>query len=91
MAAKNSTSPTSREAYLIGGHGSEYARSTPITLPDNVYVIVKAKAGQATYTSDLLEMKLCQLSNEIVQNPLAHLEKIYDAIGSFIIYEPGSK
>jgi len=91
MAAKNSNSPTSREAYLIGGHGSEDVRSTPLILPDNVYVVVKAKAGETTNTADLLEMKLCQLSNEVLQNPLAHLGEIHDAIGSFILYEPGSK
>jgi phosphoribosyl-ATP pyrophosphohydrolase len=84
-------SPTSvKEAYLIGGHGEEdIHRWSPIPLPDNVYVVVKAKAGEVTMTEDNLNMKLCDLSNEVLQHPEKYPEKIYDAIGSFFLYGPG--
>jgi hypothetical protein len=89
---KGSPSPKSpksvKEIYLIGGHGTEDVR-TPIIIPDNVYIVVKAKTGESTMLEDYLDMKLCKLSNEILQNPHKYAEKIYDAIGSFMLYKPG--
>jgi hypothetical protein len=91
MAAINSNLPIVREAYLIGGHGTEDTRYSSIVLPDNVYVVVKAKAGESTMGEDNLDMKLCELPDEVLQNPEKYPEMIYDAIGSFFLYKPGDE
>ena len=84
-------SPKSRESYLIGGHGSEDTRYSPIILPKDVYVVVKARAGESSMVEDNLDMKLCDLPDKVLQNPEKYPDMIYDAIGSFFLYKPGDE
>ena len=73
----------STKAYFIGGHGNE--GHDKFQVPKDCIVIAKAYPGQRTYASD----EICQLSPDILKDPIKNLAEIHEAFGTVAIYTPG--
>jgi hypothetical protein len=73
----------STKAYFIGGHGSE--GNGKFEVPKKCIIVAKAYPGQRTYVSD----EICQLSPDILKNPIKNKVKIHEAFGTVAIYTPG--
>ena len=77
------------KAYFIQGHGGE--GNGYFEVPDNCMVVVKTQTGKVTYTNYGATPVLCELSPDILKNPLKHLDEIHEEFGSLAIYTPGQQ
>ena len=84
------------KAYFIGGHGDNGENgdddTRTFTVPKNCTIVVKAGAGECVWLDGRLQQsKKCKLHPDILKNPSAHPDEIYEAFGNVAIYTSGQK
>ena len=84
-----------RKEYFIGGHGNNGENGDDnkrtFTVPKNCTIVVKVAAGESMYRSSYQQSEICKLPSDILKNPTAHPDEIYEAFGNVAIYTSGQK
>jgi len=78
------------KAYIIGGHGSNGDADDTFIVPHGCTIIARIPTGELSYTLKRDLDILCDLDNDIIENPARHKKKLIQQYGSLAIYEAGS-